>query len=139
MNCCRRPIRALSFVAIAGMGTSATAGELGPSSRASVGISITIPPHVSLNPGREINGQINPAEGICVQANGLNNYRLTMLDAGGSLEAVNVAVRSNITSAIGNEAVCGHATGVREAPISYWLSSNPKQQTGTLMIVVTPD
>lgn len=139
VNCCKCPIRALSFVAIASMATSVRAGELGPASRGSVGISITIPPHVSVNPAHGTNDRVNAAGDICVQANGLNNYHLVILNAARSLEPVNLSMKPAIAPTFSGEAICDHGTGVTKEAISYLLPSTSEQQIGSLMIVVTPD
>jgi hypothetical protein len=57
---------------------SASAGELGPISRASVSLSITVPPHVSIRPSSERQGKESMQ--LCIGATGLRYYRVAALD-----------------------------------------------------------
>jgi hypothetical protein len=136
VNYCKCPIRALCFVAITVMAASVKAGEFGPASRDSVGISITILPHVSLNPGHETNSQMNSG-GVCVQTNGLINF--TIYNLGSSAKPGSLALKSDGIPAVSAGSSCHHDKDTTEKSISYWISLTPEQQTGPLMIVVTPN
>jgi hypothetical protein len=120
-----------------GMAASVKAGELGPASRGSVGISITIPPHLSLNPGHETNSQMNSAAGVCVQTNGLIN--LMMLNVGSSTKPAGITLKSDIIPAASSGSICHYDADTTEKSISYWISLTSEQQSGPLMIVVAPD
>jgi hypothetical protein len=137
VNYCKRPIRALCFVAITGMAASVKAGELGPASRGSVGISITIPPHLSIKPGHETNSQMSSAPGVCIQTNGL--ISLTMFNAGSSAKPVDATLKSDIIPATSAGSICHYDKDTTEKSISYWISLPPEQQAGSLMIVVAPN
>jgi hypothetical protein len=60
----------------------ASAGELGPTSRDAVSISITIPPHVRVS--RSAAADSPGAQALCVVGSGLGDYRVRILDASGS-------------------------------------------------------
>jgi hypothetical protein len=76
MNC-GAPVRFVSAVAfLLAPFTAAAAGELGPTSRGTVAISVTIPPHVSVRPSDA--GGANQAPRLCMAANVTGEYRLAI-------------------------------------------------------------
>jgi hypothetical protein len=60
----------------------AAAGDLGPTSRGTVSISITIPPHVRVS--RPAGSAPSDLRGLCVDGIGLGEYRVRILNAAGS-------------------------------------------------------
>ena len=60
----------------------AAAGELGPVSRGTVSISITIPPHVRVS--RPAGATLSDSHGLCLGGTGLGDYRVRVLDSAGS-------------------------------------------------------
>jgi len=80
---------------------AASAGELGPTSRASVSISIRVPPHVMI---KAAGADLSPASPLCVTSNGFHHYHLALLDADG-------APRNPVPTAWSNAAMSGAEGG----------------------------
>lgn len=72
LRCTRYIAMSAALAALAG---SARAGELGPTSRATVAISITIAPHVAVKPA-SVSDPSATATGLCIATNGLKSFRV---------------------------------------------------------------
>jgi len=68
--------------------TSAAAGAMGPTSRATISISIVIPPHVVIAPATPLNADSRSDAGrkLCVETNGLNHYHLTLVNGSSAID-----------------------------------------------------
>lgn len=73
-----RSMQIVALAVLAATGAKAAAGSLGATSRGSVAISITIPPHVAVA-SRSGNGDGNSADAFCLSAYGIRNYRIGIL------------------------------------------------------------
>lgn len=72
---CRRLDLLLFLSALGALPAAACAGELGPTSRGSVAISITIPPHVVVTPAARTDPTGAEAP-LCISGAGLARYRV---------------------------------------------------------------
>jgi hypothetical protein len=77
MNCAGAARLAWGIGLLAAPLTGAAAGELGPTSRGTVSISITIPPHLSVLPSGRSDRDRPP--GLCMAANGTREYRVAIV------------------------------------------------------------
>jgi hypothetical protein len=76
----RRPPFFLTFLVGAAIASRAGAGEFGPTSRATISISITIPPDVRIRPARQDTDDPNPTDGLCLATERLPRYRIAFVD-----------------------------------------------------------
>ena len=80
MSFCRSAAKWLALYAALAAPAAARAGEIGATSRSTVSISITIPPHVIVNPVTAATGQTSRAStGLCVETNGFSQYHLALV------------------------------------------------------------
>jgi hypothetical protein len=75
------PLRLLLAVAVALVSSRASAGELGANSKASISISVTVPPALALREMRSANRSATaaPLWHFCVLAKGIETYSVTLL------------------------------------------------------------
>lgn len=85
MNGSHHAMRALALASLFIPLSGARAGEMGPTSRGSVSISITIPPHIVTGQaavGADPRTGLSAANGLCIAAGGEHVYRVALLGAG---------------------------------------------------------
>ncbi len=124
-------IQLLIVAALSGLPPAASAGELAASSRASISISITIPPHLVVNrvAPAEGAGPRNEGQGFCIAANGLANFHLVVL---GSARAAQPAATPIASSN------CGMSSP-EEWKVAGPLAGVDQHQPQPLTILVVPD
>lgn len=80
-------MRSTQIITIGLFGTlswAASAGELGPTSRGTVAISITVPPHISATSNTSVSQDPRLIlSNLCVATNGLRNFHLMVVDPAG--------------------------------------------------------
>jgi hypothetical protein len=80
-------MRVTQFLTLALLGAAssvASAGELGPTSRETISISITIPPHVMVKPAKSGTDGAVSAGAWCVSSNGVAHYHVALLSHDGT-------------------------------------------------------
>ncbi|HET8720776.1 MAG TPA: hypothetical protein VFM24_02030 [Nitrospira sp.] len=93
------------LIGCANIGASAYAGELGPRSRDTISISVTIPPHVTVAPAAEVSAEGSTApNALCIGAAGLRDYRLAIVDPAGFAEDGGVQFHPASCSDLGKQA-----------------------------------
>lgn len=78
-----RLISIAPFATLLVTSSAAAAGEFGPTSRGTVSISITIPPHVVISSAPTTANSGN-TEGLCVRANGIGSYHVVLVPSAAS-------------------------------------------------------
>ena len=125
-------------VALLGAASSmASAGELGPTSRGTISISITIPPHVMVKPVSLVN-QDHPSSlsDLCVATNGLQDFHLMVVDSASGQER---AIPSPVQVAPGQGSCRGPGLGfqiVDEWPLT---AKKMPDAASPLTLLVVPD
>jgi hypothetical protein len=139
VNCLKRPTLLTAFVALTASAAAARAGELGPTSRDSVSISITIAPHVAVSRAPQGTDIASPDDaGFCVETNGMHDYHVAVLGAAGPARQ-QAAISRSLPA--GGRMSCGGAGSVSFAGIDPSdgdpRTSDHSSQAVTLLI--TPD
>lgn len=125
-----RSVPMAAFVVLAMVGSGASAGELGPTSRGTVSISITIAPHVEIGPSR---AAASSGDGFCLRPTGIRSFHLTVVPSGASSPAT-VPVP---LSADGG-ALCA-AAGAARRLLTGASAAAASAPSGAVTLLVTPD
>lgn len=99
----------------------AAAGDLGPTSRGAVSISITVPAHMRVGPPAGP-GPSNP-HALCLVGAGLGDYRVRLLDSAGS--------------PLGGDLVPGGPSGCAAAAIAK--AAAARAEAGPVTLLIVPD
>ena len=79
MNSYRVQISVLALLSVIAPSTSASAAQMGPLSRGTVSISVTVPPHVIVTSAPARFDASSAAPTLCVGTNGFSQYHLAMI------------------------------------------------------------
>lgn len=87
MNWCRPCSRWLAIWPLIAS-TAAAAGNMGPTSRATISISIVIPPHLEIAPATSLDADArsDAARKLCLETNGLHHYHLTLVAGSSAID-----------------------------------------------------
>jgi hypothetical protein len=80
----RHFITCLAVALLGGLGASATAGELGATSRGTVSISITVPPHVTIEAASLRNEERSAPDAFCIASNGVTRFHVEVARPAGA-------------------------------------------------------
>lgn len=124
-------------VALLAASSMASAGELGPTSRGTISISITIPPHVMVKPVSLVNQDHRSSlSDLCVATNGLQDFHLMVVD---SVSGQERAIPSPVQVAPGQGSCRGPGLGsqiVDERPLT---ARQMPDAAPPLTLLVVPD
>ncbi len=120
------------------MEAAAKAGALGATSRGTVSISITIPPHFQISAGTPIATHLHPGGlgEFCVETNGVRNYHVAVLNSASSSQQVLEAVHTLLPRHSG--AICGSASTADEVDrirASDSLARSGESASVTLLVI----
>jgi hypothetical protein len=110
---------------------------MGATSRGTISIRITIPPHVMVEPahGEGASDEAVSARGLCVRSNGFTPYHLAILSPSGTLESIPT---HQAASEPNPGSFCASANGDRptgQLPDTFVRAAGSQGQGGTLLIV----
>jgi hypothetical protein len=140
VNCCRSARVVLTLFALAGTSVRATASALGPTSRGTVSISITIPPHVRVIPAQA--GKSSNAHDFCLETNGLQGYHVALLGPAGSPQSFAfpaVSARSLETSSLAACVARRAANHVIGLDLVHGLAAAASPGSAPLTLLIVPD
>lgn len=86
MNFHSLQISSLALMTLIAHPTCASAAQMGPTSRDSLSISVTVPPHITVSPAAAKFDASSAAPKLCVGTNGFSQYHLVMLRHSGATE-----------------------------------------------------
>ena len=113
-----------------GIATAAQGNELGATSRATLSISITVPPHLRVSQAPAKTGDLSPGtRQLCIATNGFSAFRVAVLGAG---EAVQNGVTSQPTRPLGCDVL---NSGTGETILRLQSASAPAAAPMTLIII----
>lgn len=87
LNCCW-PSKRLLVLCASAVSTAAAASNIGPTARATISISIVIPPHFAITeagPPQAIASSNGPLR-LCIESNGVRRYHLTLVSGSRAIE-----------------------------------------------------
>lgn len=131
MNSHRLQISASALLAVIAHPTHAYAAQMGPLSRASVSISVTVPPHIMVTPAAASLNASSAVPTLCVGTNGFSQYHLAMIRHSGATEEDEVLEGGGRTGG----SLCPGAIPVVPQAVAEMEPSSP----GTLTLLIIPD
>lgn len=132
-------MRATQILILALLGvptTAASAGELGATSRGSVSITITVPPHLRVEAASD---RSSSANALCITGNGFDHYHVALLETDG--RPGKIAIPSALSKALRpGEAYCGSIL-TKLVPVGDSLADHAADRPGPgpLMLLIVPD
>lgn len=131
MNSYSLQISLLALMSLIAHPTSASAAQMGPTSRDSVSISVTVPPHIIVAPAvAKLDGS-SGAPKLCVGTNGFSQYHLVVVRHSGATEQEE-ALRAGESSEV---SACPGAVAV--AP--RMIADSELSSRGALTLLIVPD
>jgi hypothetical protein len=112
VNRCKSGQLVLTLLACLGTSSVAIAGELGSTSRGTVSISITIPPHVTATAASADGGE--GKGGLCLRSNGFKSYHVALLDGAEPLRS-SISFSDDPTAPGSKQLPCAASGVAREA------------------------
>lgn len=140
MNRCRHSRIFVASAALVAAATAANAGTLGPTSRGSVSISITIPPHVRIASAAPGAATAGPAGALCLETNGIHDYHVAVLGSEGpALERPAVSPAPLFAAAPGGRAICGEGARMAVIDAAGGLSGSARSPQAPVTLLIIPD
>lgn len=135
----RRSFRIAALVIFAAMGSAAHSGELSTTSRGTVVMSVTIPPHLQVSESPTSLGSA-PAGSLCVHASGIRNYHIRILAGDGSPLGQSALERTAARTGAGAGGFCNLPDGAAGAVLlTGQTPSDRPQSSATLTLLVIPE
>jgi hypothetical protein len=140
VNCCTSARLVLTTLALAGVSVGATAGALGSTSRGTVSISITVPPHVRVIPAQV--PKSSNAHDLCLETNGLQGYHVALLGPAGSSQSFASPPGNAAPLPTSNLAECGASGGSNHQiglELVHGLAAAASPGSPPLTLLIVPD
>ena len=141
MNYYRHATAVLTIVGLTGTAAKATADEGGPTSRDSISISISIPPHFEMNPAGSSThqGRVAKSDLLCIEGNGAKNYHVAVVGPEGLPDRSNTLRQSRLIPIAIDPATCGPGTAAAAIHFANWLSTSPGSARAPVTLLIIPD